>query len=174
MQNESMKTIRLLAVTVGTVFLFGCAANRSGLVLNTVGPSPLQPEVGSSTNGTLLVYSAYVVSPDFNLRDPDRQECSDYRILSADGHLLQRVHNNTGTIFQNPAPVALPPGKYEVIARANGYGNVTIPVMVEARKVTVLHLEGGASWSNRSVFNQSNAVRLPDDRIVGWKAEASL
>jgi len=37
-----------------------------------------------------------------------------------------------------------------------------------------LHLEGGSSWPNESAFNQTNAVRLPDGQIIGWKAASNL
>jgi hypothetical protein len=137
------------------------------MLLDTVGPVPGQPAAVGSTDGTLMVYSTNEVGADFNSSDPYRQEYSDYRILATDGKLLQRVHNNSGTIFQDPVPVELPAGKYCVIARANGYGYVTIPVIIEARRSTILHLEGGAPWPGGTAFDQSNTVRLPDGRIVG-------
>jgi hypothetical protein len=126
------------------------------------------------TNGTLVVYSAFRRNADFNALDPNRPEYSDYKIFDTDGKLLQRVHNNSGTILQDAVPVELSPGKYNVVARANGYGYVTIPVMIVAQQDTILHLEGGGFWPNESAFNQTNAVRLPDGQIVGWKAAASL
>jgi hypothetical protein len=42
--------------------------------------------------------------------------------------------------------------------------------MIVAQQNTILHLEGGGSWPDESAFNQTNAVRLPDGLIVGWKA----
>ena len=63
------------------------------------------------------------------------------------------------------------PGEYHVIARANGYGYVTVPVIIEARRSTVLHLEGDGSWPDESMFNQTNAVRLPDGQIVGRRTD---
>jgi len=68
----------------------------------------------------------------------------------------------------------LQPGKYEVVARANGYGEVTVPVVVEAQRTTVLHLEGGAPWHPRPAFDPDNSVSLPDGRVIGWKAVADL
>ncbi len=130
------------------------------------------PEV--STNGTLVVYSAYEVNADFNARDPYRPEYSDYNIFSSDGGVIRRVHNNSGTNLQNPLPVSLPKGEYRVVALANGYGLVTVPVIIEPNQNTVIHLEGGDHWPNESAFNQTNAVRLPDGQIVGWKATSNL
>lgn len=139
-------------------------------MLDPVGPSVSSSKTKNSTNGTLTVYSAYEVNADFNARDPNRPEYSDYKICRPDGMLLQRVHNNSGTILQGVVPVVLPAGKYQVEARANGYGFVIVPVIIKANQNTVLHLEGGGFWPDESVFNQTNAVRLPDGFIVGWKA----
>jgi len=127
-----------------------------------------------STNGTLLVYSAFRRNADFNSRDPNRPEYSDYEIFSPDGQLQQRVHNNTGTILQDAASVTLPAGKYQIKARANGYGFVTVPVIIAEQQNTILHLEGGGFWPDESAFNQTNAVRLPDGLIIGWKAVPNL
>jgi hypothetical protein len=168
-----MKTFFTLIAIAAGALLSGCATGKNGLALDTVGPPLPQPTATISNNGTLVVYSAYEVNADFNARDPNRPEYSDYKILTTDGKLLQRVHNNSGTILQDAVPVALPPGKYNVVARANGYGYVTVPVMIVAQQNTILHLEGGGSWPDESAFNQTNAVRLPDGLIVGWKA-ASL
>jgi hypothetical protein len=164
-----MKTIiSMLLVTAGAL-LSGCASSKDGLPLGTVGPAPLPVLNANSTTGTLVVYSAYEVNADFNSRDVDRPEYSDYRIYSADGKLLQKVHNDSGTIFQDPRRVALPVGNYQVVAQANiGFGHVTIPVSVEANRTTMLRLSG--NWSGGYQFNQTNAVRLPDGQIVGYRA----
>ncbi len=166
-----MTTFLTSNIVAAGVLLAGCATGKGGIILDAIGPVPGQPAAISSTNGTLMVYSAYEANADFNSRDPYRPEYSDYRIFSTDGKLLQRVHNNSGTIFQDPLPVELSAGKYLVIARANGYGYVTVPVIIEARRSTVLHLEGDHSWPDESVFNQTNAVRLPDGQIVGRRTD---
>jgi hypothetical protein len=168
-----MKTYFTLMLIMAAAFLSGCAAGRNGMALDTVGPPLSQPTAANSTNGTLVVYSAYEVNADFNSRDPNRPEYSDYRILTNGGKLLQRVHNDSGTAIQDPVAVGLPPGKYRVSARANGYGYVTIPVIIETQQTTILHLEGGSSWPDESAFNQTNAVRLPDGQIIGWKAASN-
>jgi hypothetical protein len=169
-----MKTSFTLIAIVAGALLSGCATGKNGLALDTVGPPLPQPAAASSTNGALVVYSAYEVNADFNARDPNRPEYSDYRIFTTNGKLLQRVHNNSGTILQDPVSVELQPGKYNVIARANGYGYVTIPIIIEAQQTTTLHLEGGDSWPDESAFNQTNAVRLPDGQIIGWKVATNL
>jgi hypothetical protein len=169
-----MKEIFILSMVTAGVLFSGCAMGKSGLVLDTVGPMPGQTGAANSINGRLVVYSAEEVGADFNSRDPYRPEYSDYSIYATDGHLLRRVRNDSGTILQDPMTVRLPPGKYTIKAKANGYGYVTVPVVIQVRQTTVLHLEGGDGWSDDSVFNQTNAVRLPDDQIVGFKDTSNL
>lgn len=161
-----------LAIAAG-IFLSGCASGKNGLALDIVGPIPTATAAVNRDSGTLIVYSDYEVNADFNSRDSYRPEYSDYKIYNAAGNLQERVHNDSGTILQDPTPVKLPVGKYRVVARANGYGYVTIPVLIEAQQSTILHLEGGGGWSDKSKFNQTNAVRLPDGRIIGWRASAN-
>jgi hypothetical protein len=174
-----MKLSATLLALLTAALLSGCVTGRSpnSLVLDPVGPAmlpPFQMTSSVSTNGTLVVYSAYRRNADFNARDPYRPEYSDYEIFFEDGQLQQRIHNNTGTILQDVVPVGLPAGKYQVKARANGYGFVIIPVIIKASQSTVLHLEGGGFWPDESVFNQTNAVRLPDGLVIGWKAQPEL
>lgn len=152
------------------VFLSACVSGKNGLVLDTVGPAPTQPWVANSTNGTLVVYSVYDVNADFAGRDRRSPEYSDYRIFTTDGKKLREVHNNSGTILQDPLAVELPPGKYRVVAHSNGYGYVTVPIVIASRLYTIVRLEGDGFWPDESAFNKTNAVRLPDGVIVGWKA----
>jgi hypothetical protein len=123
-----------------------------------------------STNGDLLVYSAYNVNADFDSRDPHRHAYSDYQILFPDGKLLRAVHNDTGSILQRAQAVTLPAGSYHVLAEANGFGLVTVPVTIEPGRTTVVHLEGGVRWPEQWGANQTNAVHLPDGQIVGWRS----
>ena len=61
----------------------------------------------------------------------------------------------------------LAPGKYRVVAHANGYGTVTVPVVIDATHVTTVHLNGGSS--DETADNQNDTVRLPDGNVVGWR-----
>jgi hypothetical protein len=165
-----------LVLLVGGVCagLAGCASfeRGNGLVLDSVGPGPGAPH-SDTTNGNLLVYSAYQVNADFDSRDPHRHAYSDYQILYPDGTLLRPVHNDTGSILQRAMTVTLPAGTYHVLAEANGFGLVTVPVTIEAGKSTVVHLEGGVRWPEKWGANQTNAVHLPDGQIVGWRSGVS-
>ena len=170
-----MKAFFTLMLILAIAVLSGCATGKNGLALDPVGPSPDQPATVNSTNGTLLVYSAYDVNADFAGRDRRSPEYSDYKILTTDGNLLQKVHNNSGTILQDPVAVELSPGKYHVVAHVNGYVRyVAVQVVIASRQTTVLHLEGGGFWPDESAFNQTNAVRLPDGVVIGWKAVPNL
>ena len=67
--------------------------------------------------------------------------------------------------------MTLPAGQYRITARANGYGYVTVPVVIAANRNTIVHLETDSP--NSAAFNQTNAVRLPGGEIVGWKTAAN-
>ena len=168
--SRFVKLISILRMLALSAFASGCASEQNGLVLEPVGPMPAHTMLQSSTNGILVVFSAYEVGANFNNRDPRGQEYSDYTILTAAGDRLRRIHNDTDTMLQDPATVELPPGNYRVVARANGYGTITIPICIQASRHTVLHLEGGGMWPNEADFNQTNAVRLPNGVIIGWRA----
>ena len=168
--EQTMKTVLILMSAVAGALLSGCVTGKNSLVLDTVGPAPTQPRTANSINGTLVVYSAYDINADFAGRDRRSPEYSDYKIFTADGKMLEKVHNNSGTILQDPLAVELPPGKYRVVAHSNGYGYVTVPIVIASRQSTIVHLEGDGFWPDESAFNKTNAVRLPDGVIVGWKA----
>jgi hypothetical protein len=157
---------KLCTMAVG-ILLAGCVTGKSGVVLDAVGPAVTKPDAVHARTGTLTVYSAFDVNADFNSRDPDRAEYSNYRIYSQDGKLLQRVQNDTGSNFNSPAEVSLAPGKYRVVAHANGYGMVTVPVVVAENRVTTVHLEGGSSSDTARNDDQNEVVRLPDGVVVG-------
>jgi hypothetical protein len=164
MENKSYACM----MAVG-ILLTGCATGKSRIVLDPVGPPPAQAQTVQPDKGTLTVFSAFEVNADFNSRDPYRSEYSDYRIYSNDGKLLRFVKNDDGSNFGSPGEVSLAPGGYRVVARANGYGTVTVPVEVDANRVTTIHLEGGYTWPNNPGFDKAKAVCLPGGEMVGWK-----
>jgi hypothetical protein len=165
-----MKLLLATSVLAGTAFLSGCASHGPGLVLDPVGPPPFA-STGAGSTGVLIVYSAYEQGAEFN-SPYYRRQYTDYKILATDGELLQPVHNDSGTLIEAPKRVQLPVGTYRVVARANGYGEVTVPVVIRANQVTTVHLEGSPSWPNRSQLDASNPVRLPHGEIAGWRASA--
>lgn len=165
MKTWSAAPLLLLAAT-----LCGCAAAHRELVLAPVGPPPAVSSGSGGATGSLLVFSAFEPTPGFNSL-AYRRQYSDYRVLSADGRqLVQVVHNDTGKLLEGPRAVELPPGKYRVLARANGYGTVVVPIAIKPNQVTTVHLEGGVWWPRSSPILQASPVRLPDSQIVGWPA----
>ncbi len=161
-----MRNICLLACLL---LLAGCSSNRHLLLLDPVGPGPgTWPLPGN--NGSLLVFSARTASPESG-SERSRDRYSDYRVLSADGkETIETVRNDEGRLFGGPTRVALPAGQYRVLARANGYGLVMVPVVIQPNQTTVLHLEGSFWWPRNSGIFDSHPVRLPSGQIVGWPA----
>jgi hypothetical protein len=163
-----MKWLVFLAVMAPSILLTGCVVGRQELVLDTVGPASVSPPPHSLA-GSLTVYTAYDVHAHFNSRHDYGREYSDYEIFTRDGTLLKRVHNNSDSILDEPARVALPPGKYQVVARANGMSRVSVPVVIEPQRSTVVHLDDGRSWPGEMTLNATNVVRLPDGFVVGYR-----
>ena len=167
-ESGLMKLHPATGILAVTALLSGCASHRPPLVLDPVGPPPVSLAAAGSS-GTLKVFSAFDQCADFN-GPPYRREYSDYEIYSADGKWLQTVRNNRGTLVEAPKRVELPVGSYRVVARANGYGEVIVPVAIRANQLTTVHLEGSPSWPNRNDLAASKPVRLPDGEIAGWRA----
>ena len=167
---HAMRTYCTVALLTAATLWSGCASDQHGLTLNPVGPPSVQSTIVDSKEGTLVVFSAYDVTGAGAGDYEHRHHYSDYKILTQDGKLLQNVHNDSNTVLREASRVKLPPGTYRVVAHANGYGVVTVPVVIEKNQVTTVHLEGGGSWENVVAQNQANVVRLPDGRIVGWRA----
>jgi hypothetical protein len=108
------------------------------MVLAPVGPAAVQA-ASAGSQGSLVVYSACDPTAHFNSL-PYARFYTDYRIFSQDGQLLQAVRNNPSPSVPGPSKVELPPGQYRVVARANGYGEVTVPVIIAAGRLTTVHL----------------------------------
>ena len=85
-----MKNNLILAVGGIGLLLAGCSTSHNTITLGAVGPGPASSLGTVSTQGRLLVYSAYEVNADFNSRDSRRPEYSDYRVLTTDGKLQQK------------------------------------------------------------------------------------
>ena len=152
--------------------LAGCATTNNQFVLDPIGPAP-SASPASGTRGELVVFTAFDPLPDLN-RSPYRRRFTDYRIFSADGvHLVQVVNNNRETLLNSPPVIELAAGSYRVMARANGYGTMTVPVVIQPGRVTTVHLEGSVWWPRSSTIFASNPVRLPKGEIAGWRAENS-
>jgi hypothetical protein len=171
-ERKVMKSLLAIGIVGAAALLPSCASHGPELVLDPVGPAPSTSAPAAHT-GTLMVFSAFEQGADFNSQ-LYRRHYTDYRILSADSRPLETVRNDCGTLVEAPKRVQLPAGTYRVVARANGYGEVTVPVVIRADRVTTVHLEGGPSWPNRRQLAGANPVRLPDGEIAGWRASADM
>ncbi len=160
----------LLILLILAACVCGCASPKKQLVLAPVGPAP-DVSTAPGFEGTLVVYSAPDSSFDPN-GSPYRDRYTPYRVLSADGREeVRTVRNDDGRLLGSPEKVQLPIGHYQVLARANGYGPVTVPVLIKAHQVTTVHLEGAHWWPRNSGILDASPVRLPRGEIVGWHTE---
>ena len=143
----------------------GCALDRQIIIQTPVGPPPFI-EATRASQGELVVYSELELS---NSYDIEQQYHSGYKLYSSDGTFLQYVENKIGARFEEPVTVSLPPGSYKVVARTAPIGTLSVPVLIEAGKRTVVCLDGTRLARRRRASN-SDLVRLPDGSIIGWRA----
>ncbi len=161
-----MRILRIAVWAATLVLMGGCASVQTPTVSEPVGPAP----AGSTTvtsSGALQVYSA-----------TERHEIgqgtyyyphTSYAVCDSAGHRVKSVPNHSGWTDQTPSVVPLPAGDYLVVAEAEGYGRVRIPVTVKPRQMTVLHLERG--WKPPEEAKASDLVLLPDGQPIGWRAD---
>jgi hypothetical protein len=179
-----MKNTIIIAASNALICLVGCAVPRQVAISEPVGPAPTM--VGRHTrSASLQVYTARVRTPvDLNrevftennafgrndfLYEPAH---TDYTICSLDGKVLRQVHNSRGPEDSEPAVVDLPPGTYEIKARARDYGLVTVPVVIEPSRLTSVNLQRSRTPVGDSV-PKNELVLLGDHRVVGWRATAT-
>jgi hypothetical protein len=141
----------------------------------------------STTIGTgdLIVYSA-TYAP--TLEQSEYTAHTNYTIATPDDKVIQRVANATGSFASRPARVSLPPGEYHVRAQYEGGRFVTVRIVIEPGKTTVLVLEGEASKqasaskttpasetapateTTPATESAKQIIRLPNGNTVGWLA----
>ncbi len=170
-----LKVASLGSVLAAAMFFTGCAS-QPPVALDPVGPAPMASANTDSGHGSLVVFSPLEAIDNLNAeisgQPSDDWEYSEYTILSLDGKRLKGVSNNAGTVQLHPQTIELPEGKYVIVAKADGDIHVTVPVVIASHQTTVLHLDGNDFQPGETGFNQTNSVRLPDGRIVGWRAAA--
>lgn len=159
-----MNSITLILGAAIVSMLAGCSTTP--VTLDRVGPSR---ELTSArrNDGDLVVYSAW--RPLMNLVDPDTPLPSDYTILSSDGTAYRKVRNWVSKVMSAPASVSLPTGLYAVEADAADHGKVRVPVLIEAHRTTIVHLDGEPAGGFKGIA-KSRLVSLPDGYVVGWRA----
>jgi hypothetical protein len=145
----------------------GCASPSDGLVKDPVGPD-LAPsrKIRNAGQGQLVVYSALEVVDPVSSDFPTHAA---YAIYLPDGKLLERVDNRSGSFYQSPAPISLPPGKYTVQAPVTNRGLVSVPVVIKENETTTLDLNGGYFRQHKPT-GAGQWVRLPSGEVIGMKA----
>jgi hypothetical protein len=133
-----------------------------------VGPEPFARQA-AGPNGHLLVFSAK--EPHGDGDDPVYYQHSGYSIYDSQRRWTKYVGNAPGHFDEGPRLVHLAPGTYFVKARAECYGWVEVPVVIESGRTTVVHLD--KEWRPASSPPKSELVSLPDGYLIGWSASPS-
>jgi hypothetical protein len=146
--------------------LAGCATQTPEIVDQPVGPD-LAPSRISLKNGQgqLVVYSALEVA---NPAGSDFPTHAGYEIDDANGKMVRRVDNRTGSFYQTPESVSLPPGEYKVKAPATNHGLVTVAVIVKENETTTLDLDG-SHFRQHKPTGAGQWVRLPSGEVIGMR-----
>jgi hypothetical protein len=163
-----MKGIPLVFGVMLSSLLLGCVS--APVALAPVGPNPVGG-VRASANGRLEVFSALQVHRDGNEYDPNPAwfQHADYTICDMNGDRLRHVFNSVGHYESAPNVINLPPGKYMVFARAQGFLRVRVPVVIEGGRTTRVHLD--ADWNVPPGIPKSGLVQVPNGYAVGWRAD---
>jgi hypothetical protein len=165
LRESSMKlALRNTIVSVATaVLVASCASGPPTIVHETVGPG--LEVVNQEHNGLLTVYSATAWTTDDD--GPSLLSYTNYQIDAVDGTLFEEVPNGD----QEPTGVILPKGTYTVVGQSDTSGMVSVPVAIEAGKVTVVHLERENDWQKASAgIRNADLVRLPNGQPIGFHA----
>jgi hypothetical protein len=80
------------------------------------------------------------------------------------------VNNHFSNQSEDPEKASLAPGRYTVIADSEKDGEVSVPVIIETARTTVLHLEKGYA-SEQTRVNPTKAAKLPSGQVIGWASK---
>jgi hypothetical protein len=156
-----------LAVLTVPLLLSSCATSQP-TVSSTVGPKSLAAH-SYSGKGYLMVYSE---TDEIHVGDgiPYYIHTS-YNIQTPDARTVKWVPNHVGDMDEAPQLVSLPSGNYQIVAESADYGQVRIPVLIQAGHTTKIHMEGKGSWKpQKPAVANAGLVRFPDGEPIGWLA----
>jgi murein DD-endopeptidase MepM/ murein hydrolase activator NlpD len=160
-----MKRVLMLCWLGVSTLAMSCALATKPVLLGAVGPDP-SARAASTPMGFLRVYSAVKCYPY------DRQYYfarTDYGVYDTKGNRVRSVQNAARFHDLAPALVTLPAGTYDVVAWADGYELVRVPVVIKAGQLTEVNLETNRN-SPIPATAEGDVVRMDDGRIVGWSA----
>jgi hypothetical protein len=129
-------TTRNLAVAmfVALALLGTTRGNETGQTVLANG----QAKARQLLHGSLVVYSA---TDAFDDGDVPYYAHSSYTIYTADGKLFKNVENHISRSDEIPEVVILPMGTYEIEARSERDGYVSVRVVIKAGRQTILDLD---------------------------------
>jgi hypothetical protein len=154
----------VLTCSLMVAVLTGCISKP--VALAPVGPGGGAP-MSSAGVGSLEVFS--VTEKSISTDSEDHWFCdlpTGYEIYDSSGKDYRFVANHLGNMDEWPDTVELPAGHYTVEARSKYCGVVTVPVIIEKGKTTVIHLDD--DWNPPPGTPQAKIVFLPDGSAVGW------
>ena len=144
-------------------FLAGCASKP--IAISPVGPEP-ESHAAYVPKGYLQVFS------DTETRvigdGPPYYPHTSYSIHDESGKIVKFIPNHIGDMDETPSIVAVPAGNYKIVAESSSYGRVTVPVVIQKGRTTVVHLDGNWNMPSNAATNQF--VRLPDGEASGWNS----
>ena len=146
--------------------LAGCATPKGQFVARTVGP---QNPRGSTSGGLgqLQVFTQTVQNNDGGVLYPVHTA---YWIYTTNGVKVKAVLNHCGPNDMSPMVVMIPSGLYHVIARADRYGIVTVPAVIEGNRITQIFLDGIPQPTILG-NDPSKLVHLPGGPAIGFRAD---
>ena len=159
------KSISLILGATVVSMVAGCSTTP--MVLGTVGPSPASA-TAQADQGYLKVHTATEDPGDGG--EPNYYPHTSYSIYTESGSLWKSILNHVGTMDESPMLVRLPIGRYKVVGKADGYGQVAVPVIIKPGRVTEVNLEI-LGRAKPAVVDEAAVVQLPNGCVVGWRAE---
>ena len=155
-----MKLFKKLLLAALLASLTACAHSRK-IVLEPIGPR----ETGqtSESHGLLVVYSAW---ERLNLGDPNHPHHTPYRIITKDGEFVAAISNYRGGPVEEPIPITLTSGAYELSAEGPGGTRLSVPVVIRGGQTTNVYLDGTTRPRNIESA-RVDLVRLPGGAIAG-------
>jgi hypothetical protein len=150
-------------------FVTGCISNPMAL-------APVGPDASSrmvpGTKGYLQVFTATEKSRPIASDDNTYFDLhSSYDINDASGKSVKFVPNHASNMDEWPDEVRLPVGNYNIVAESTCCGLVTVPVVIEKGKTTIVHLD--RNWWPPSKTSTNLLVFLPDGEAVGWSSSTT-
>lgn len=165
MTMKPAAALAMLMVASGLGLMTGCATPKGQLVLAAVGP---QNPRGSSSGGLgqLQVFTQTVNNNDGGVIYPIHTA---YWIYTTNNVRVKSVLNHAGPNDTVPMVVVLPTGTYHVIARADRFGIITVPTVIEGNRITQIYLDstGLPSYLRGDL---TKLVCLPGGPPVGFSA----